>query len=270
MSRPTSVCSIRSDFVNLTLWSLVDIAHPAVETDQVGEPDSAGQVVSGLALGLLDLSCVHPPAQPITLTLLLSDYPSTHAMTTSSDLLASPMNPPSTRRQPAMSARPFHRFDPVIRPLPTDLIRIRPTEESATGGPTEFIVICPKSTAGTSIDHRYRLYPAHVTLHHTMRSIITRRLTQTAVSSSSRTLVALRVPVARAAVQAAQVSNVRWASSSVPNHGLDSIPSPAEATGKPAVDTRKGKVWDNADEAVKDIQSGSMLLSAGELSAADQ
>ena len=145
MSRPTSVCSIRSDFVNLTLWSLVDIAHPAVETDRVGQPDLAGQEVSGLALGSLDLSCVHPPAQPITLTLLLSDYPSTHAMTTSSDPLASPMNPPSTRRQPAMSARPFHRFDPVIRPLPTDLIRIRPTEESATGGPTEFIVICPKS-----------------------------------------------------------------------------------------------------------------------------
>jgi hypothetical protein len=49
----------------------------------------------------------------------------------------------------------------------------------------------------------------------------------------------------------------------VQNHGLDSVPGPAENIGQPAVDKKKGKVWDNADEAVKDIQSGSLLLSAG-------
>ena len=64
--------------------------------------------------------------------------------------------------------------------------------------------------------------------------------------------------------QTSQTLGLRWASTSVPNHGLDSIPSPAEATGQPAVDSQKGKVWDDVDEAVKDIQSGSMLLSAGE------
>lgn len=95
-----------------------------------------------------------------------------------------------------------------------------------------------------------------------MRSIISRRITQSVASTSSRrTLVTLRPAIGRAA--AVQVSNVRWASTSVPNHGLDSLPSPAEATGQPAVDSQKGKVWDDVDEAVKDIQSGSLLLSAG-------
>jgi hypothetical protein len=44
---------------------------------------------------------------------------------------------------------------------------------------------------------------------------------------------------------------------------LDSVPSPAEAVGEPAVDQTRGKVWESADEAVKDLKSGSLVLSAG-------
>lgn len=45
---------------------------------------------------------------------------------------------------------------------------------------------------------------------------------------------------------------------------LHSVPSKAEAVGKPAVDTKKGKVWESAHEAVKDIKSGSLILSSGQ------
>jgi 3-oxoacid CoA-transferase len=44
---------------------------------------------------------------------------------------------------------------------------------------------------------------------------------------------------------------------------LDSVPGPAENIGTPAVDTSKGKVWASADEAISDIKSGSLVLSAG-------
>lgn len=33
--------------------------------------------------------------------------------------------------------------------------------------------------------------------------------------------------------------------------------------GKPAVDTKKGKVWDSAYEAVQDVKPGSFVLSSG-------
>ena len=46
---------------------------------------------------------------------------------------------------------------------------------------------------------------------------------------------------------------------------LDSVPSPAEAVGEPGVDTSRGKLWESAEEAVKDIRSGSLILSAGSL-----
>lgn len=46
---------------------------------------------------------------------------------------------------------------------------------------------------------------------------------------------------------------------------LDSVPSRAEAVGKPAVDTKKGKVWPSAEQAIQDLQSGSLVLSAGKL-----
>lgn len=55
----------------------------------------------------------------------------------------------------------------------------------------------------------------------------------------------------------------RWASVHVPNSGLDACPSPAEAVGKAAAVKGKGKVWDTADEAIADVKSGSLLLSAG-------
>jgi 3-oxoacid CoA-transferase len=41
------------------------------------------------------------------------------------------------------------------------------------------------------------------------------------------------------------------------------VPCPAEGVGAPAVEKSKGKVWDSPDEAIKDIKSGSLLLSAG-------
>lgn len=43
---------------------------------------------------------------------------------------------------------------------------------------------------------------------------------------------------------------------------LEMYPSPATMVGQPAV-AKKGKVWESADEAVKDLKSGSMVLSAG-------
>jgi hypothetical protein len=46
---------------------------------------------------------------------------------------------------------------------------------------------------------------------------------------------------------------------------LHSVPSKAEAVGQPAVDTKKGKVWESAHEAVKDIKAGSLVLSSGEI-----
>jgi hypothetical protein len=33
--------------------------------------------------------------------------------------------------------------------------------------------------------------------------------------------------------------------------------------GKPAVDTKKGKVWESAFEAVQDVKPGSFVLSSG-------
>jgi hypothetical protein len=45
---------------------------------------------------------------------------------------------------------------------------------------------------------------------------------------------------------------------------LSDLPSPAEKVGVPAVDTSKGKVWDSADEAIKDLGEGLLVLSAGQ------
>lgn len=50
----------------------------------------------------------------------------------------------------------------------------------------------------------------------------------------------------------------------VEKHQLGSVPSPAERVGEPATEPRKGKLWGSADEAVKDLKSGSVILSAGE------
>jgi hypothetical protein len=56
----------------------------------------------------------------------------------------------------------------------------------------------------------------------------------------------------------------RGKSTIVQRSPLHSVPSKAEAVGKPAVDTKKGKVWESAEEAVKDIKSGSLVLSSGQ------
>ena len=51
----------------------------------------------------------------------------------------------------------------------------------------------------------------------------------------------------------------------VPKSTLDDVPSQAESVGEPAVgDVRRGKLWDSADEAIKDLKSGSTVLSAGQ------
>ncbi|RSH89104.1 hypothetical protein EHS25_002770 [Saitozyma podzolica] len=83
----------------------------------------------------------------------------------------------------------------------------------------------------------------------------------TCAASTSRRALAARPTLLRPSAQ--HLASVRWSSVSVPNSKLDSVPSPAEGVGVPAVDKSKGKVWDSADEAVKDIKSGSLLLSAG-------
>ncbi|ORY35066.1 hypothetical protein BCR39DRAFT_516537 [Naematelia encephala] len=75
---------------------------------------------------------------------------------------------------------------------------------------------------------------------------------------------ALALPAPRyAPCSAPHRGQYRYMSLAVPNSGLDANPSKAEAIGAPAVDPGKGKVWDDVDEAVKDIKSGSLLLSAG-------
>jgi len=55
----------------------------------------------------------------------------------------------------------------------------------------------------------------------------------------------------------------RLKSTIVERSPLHSVPSKAERVGKPAVDTKKGKVWDSAYEAVQDIKPGSFVLSSG-------
>jgi hypothetical protein len=53
----------------------------------------------------------------------------------------------------------------------------------------------------------------------------------------------------------------------VSKHKLGSVPSPAENIGEPPIkksEKKRGTLWDSADEAVKDLKSGSIILSAGE------
>jgi len=59
----------------------------------------------------------------------------------------------------------------------------------------------------------------------------------------------------------------------VSKHKLGSVPSPAESVGEPPIkksEKRRGKLWDSADEAVKDLKSGSVILSAGESMSSDE
>jgi len=68
----------------------------------------------------------------------------------------------------------------------------------------------------------------------------------------------------RHAIVAPTPLHSRGKSTIVQRSPLHSVPSKAEAVGKPAVDTKKGKVWESAEEAVKDIKSGSLVLSSGQ------
>lgn len=98
-----------------------------------------------------------------------------------------------------------------------------------------------------------------------MRSIISRSI----ASSSRSSLTPCRARLISSTALSGRINSYpnltskRYASVSVPNHGLDSVPGPAEAVGEPAVDKKKGKIWDNVDEAVKGIKSGDLVLSAG-------
>lgn len=56
---------------------------------------------------------------------------------------------------------------------------------------------------------------------------------------------------------------VRSKSTVVERSPLHSVPSKAERVGKPAVDTKKGKIWESAYEAVQDVKPGSLVLSSG-------
>lgn len=78
-----------------------------------------------------------------------------------------------------------------------------------------------------------------------------------------QTTAALLRRSCRAYLPRSPAVRLRHASSSAPPAPLDSVPGPAEYVGTPAVSTSKGKVWPSADEAVSDIKSGSVVLSAG-------
>jgi hypothetical protein len=59
----------------------------------------------------------------------------------------------------------------------------------------------------------------------------------------------------------------------VSKHELGSVPSPAESVGEFPIkksEKKRGKLWDSADEAVKDLKSGSVILSAGESMSSDE
>lgn len=56
-------------------------------------------------------------------------------------------------------------------------------------------------------------------------------------------------------------------------HKLGSVPSPAENIGEPPIkkeEKKRGKLWDSAEEAVKDLKSGSVILSAGKSMSSDE
>ena len=90
-------------------------------------------------------------------------------------------------------------------------------------------------------------------------SLSIRSLGQPTRARAAAAVVAPQLPTARSSTAVSR----RWASVHVPNSGLDACPSPAEGVGKASAVKGKGKVWDSADEAIKDVKSGSLLLSAG-------
>lgn len=83
-----------------------------------------------------------------------------------------------------------------------------------------------------------------------------RSLTTSSVGSLTRPRLVSSVPAASHLFR-------RYRSTEPPSP-LRSVPSAAENVGAPPIDTKKGKFYESVDEAVKDIKSGSVVLSAGE------
>lgn len=119
----------------------------------------------------------------------------------------------------------------------------------------------PRPTFSTQVTTSTSSHPLDTMLSPVSRAL-RHSIPSTCAASTSRRVLAARPTLLRPSAQS--LASVRWSSVSVPNSKLDSVPSPAEGVGVPAVDKSKGKVWDSADEAVKDMKSGSLLLSAGE------
>jgi hypothetical protein len=91
----------------------------------------------------------------------------------------------------------------------------------------------------------------------TSRALLTRP------STSVRSLTTLTTPRFRYVTPTTSTFISRAKSTIVERSPLHSVPSKAERVGKPAVDTKKGKVWASAEEAVKDVKPGSLVLSSG-------
>jgi hypothetical protein len=86
---------------------------------------------------------------------------------------------------------------------------------------------------------------------------------------SIRSLSTFR-PASLALPRPAQASyQCRAKSTIVERSPLHSVPSKAEGVGKPAVDTKKGKVWASAHDAVQDVKPGSFILSSGKSASRD-
>jgi hypothetical protein len=83
-------------------------------------------------------------------------------------------------------------------------------------------------------------------------------------SSSSQTQISCP---RRTPIQRRDLNTASHTPQLVSKHKLGSVPSPAESVGEPPIkksEKKRGKLWDSADEAVKDLKSGSVILSAGE------
>ncbi|KAG7527498.1 hypothetical protein FFLO_06870 [Filobasidium floriforme] len=87
-------------------------------------------------------------------------------------------------------------------------------------------------------------------------------------SSQTQNLCQRRIPIQRRLLNSASHAHTPELVS-VHKHKLGSVPSPAENIGEPPIkqpnkeEKRRGKLWDSADEAVRDLKSGSVILSAG-------
>jgi hypothetical protein len=156
---------------------------------------------------------------------------------------------------------PVHPSPTRSTPAPTLSERVQPGRLQRTGPVVTYK--SPRPTFSTKVTTTTLSHPLDTMLSPVSRAL-RHSIPSTCAASTSRRALAARPTLLRPSAQ--HLASVRWSSVSVPNSKLDSVPSPAEGVGVPAVDKSKGKVWDSADEAVKDIKNGSLLLSAGESS----